>query len=505
MFTPDQTPDRTPEQAPDQAPPPLTSSSTAAPAELLSRSSLRGQGALAAVSLGSAIAILDGTVVNIALPTIGRQLDASLPQLQWVVNGYLLTLSALILVGGSLADRFGRRRIYLLGIGGFAVASGLCVAAQSPGQLIAARLVQGVAGALLTPGALAVISASFRREDRAAAIGQWAGVSGVATAAGPFLGGWILDQGGWRWIFAINIPLCVAVVVMCLVWVPESNDAEAPHRFDLRGAALAALALGAVTFAFTGGDGIPRIVLVALGIIGLGLAVTFVLVERRTDGALVPMTLFTNRIFSAANAMTLLVYGSLSAVLLLLVLQLQVTVGYSPLQSGVATLPMTIAIALLSSRAAALSARIGPRIPMSVGPLLAAGGVALLSTVGAGAGYWSGIFPGILLFSLGMSMLVSPLTATVLDAAPNRYAGVASGVNNAVARAGGLLMVAALPAVVGLSGDDYQSAEALTPGFRAGLLICAVLLLLGGLVSWVGLRAQPDRNGMPDLSTGTSA
>jgi EmrB/QacA subfamily drug resistance transporter len=466
-------------------------------AEGLSRKSLQGQGALAAVTLGSGVAILDGTIVNIALRTVGTELDASLAQLQWIVNGYMLTLSALILVGGSLADRLGRRRVYLIGIVWFCLASALCAAAQSPSQLVGARLLQGVGGALATPGALAIIQSSFREEDRPAAIGQWAGISGVATAIGPFLGGWLLDHGGWRWIFLVNIPLCIAVVVMCAVWVPESSDAEAGRRFDLVGAGLTALALGAITFALTGATEMSTWSLVLVWAVGVAALAAFVFYERRIALPLVPLSLFGNRVFSAANGMTFLVYGALAAVFLMLVLQLQVSSGFTPLESGLATLPVTVGLLLLSPRAAAISSRIGPRLPMTIGPLVCAAGVLLIAFVGEGTGYWLGVFPGMVLFALGLATLVSPLTATVLAAAPNRYAGVASGVNNAVARSGSLLAVAAIPALVGLSGDDYRDPVALTEGYRLAQFACAGLLAGGGIISYFGLGGRHAAPSLP--------
>ncbi|RLV48757.1 MFS transporter [Nocardioides mangrovicus] len=461
--------------------------------EPLSRSEHRGRLTLAAVTIGSGIAILDGSVVNIAIRSIGEDLHASLAQLQWVVNGYLLALASLILVGGALGDRHGRRRVYVIGMVGFAACSLLCSVAQNPDQLVGARVLQGVFAALLTPGALAIIESSFRREERAAAIGTWAGVSGITTALGPFVGGYLLDHGGWRWIFLINLPLCLVVVVLCR-WVPEScaeDEGETPPHFDVRGAVLGVVALGLVTYALTAGRAGDPVVVWTTGLVGAVAAVAFVLAERH-PGAMAPAALFTSRVFSAANLMTFLVYGALGSVFFLLVLQLQVTAGFSAFEAGLATLPLTIVMLLLSSRFAALAARTGPRLPMSLGPLVCAAGVLLLLGVGAGTSYWTGVLPGMLVFALGLSGLVSPLTAAVLAAAPDRYAGAASGVNNAVSRAGSLLAVAALPAAVGLSGADYQRPEVLTHGFQRGMVVCAVLLVLGGTVSFVGLRRLPD-------------
>ena len=451
----------------------------------LARDSSRGRLMLAGVTLGSGVAILDGSVVNVALRTIGRELDASLAQLQWVVNGYLLALASLVLVGGALGDRLGRRRVYLVGVAWFMVASGLCALAQSPTQLIALRVVQGVGAALLTPGALALIQASFRPEDRAPAIGTWAGMSGVAAAIGPVLGGWIVDHASWRWIFAINVPLCVGVLVLTWRHAPESRDTEATGRFDVLGAALTVLALGGATYALTAATEASTAVITLAWVVAATATVGFVVVEQRTASPLVPLSLFASRVFSAANGMTVLVYGALGGVSLFTVLQLQAA-GWSALAAGLSGLPITLSLLLLSSRAAALSARIGPRVPMTVGPLVCAVGALLLLLVAEEA-TWARVLPGMVVFSLGLALLVSPLTASVLAAAPGRYAGAASGVNNAVARAGSLLAVAALPALVGLAGDEYLDLEAMTEGYRGAMLWCAALLALGGVVSWFGL------------------
>ncbi|EAQ00770.1 putative transmembrane efflux protein [Janibacter sp. HTCC2649] len=469
--------------------------------ELLARDSTRGRLTLTAVTLGSGIAILDGSVVNVALRTIGTELDASLEQLQWVINGYMLALASLVLVGGALGDRFGRRRIYLGGMGWFLIASALCAVAQTPGQLIAMRVLQGVGAALLTPGGLAIIQSVFRREDRAAAIGTWAGLSGIAAAIGPFVGGWLVDNGGWRWIFGINVPLCIAVIALTLWATPESRD-ETPRTaqegasrgFDIPGGALTVLSLGALTYALTSSATMSRGLLAVVVAVAVAAAVGFIIVEQRSRTPLVHLSLFGDRVFSAANAMTFVVYGALGVVFFILVLQLQVSAGWSALSAGLTGLPATVALMFLSSRASQLSERIGPRIPMAVGPIICAVGVLLLLPAGRDATWWT-VLPGLVIFALGLALLVSPLTSTVLAAAPDRYAGVASGVNNAVARAGSLIAVAALPALVGLSGDDYLDPTAMTSGFRAAMVICAALLTAGGVVSWFGLANSPPPSG----------
>jgi len=470
-------------------------------AELLELRSRRGRITLLTVILGSGIALLDGSVVNIALRTIGTDLDANLAELQWVLNGYLLSLASLILVGGALGDRLGRRRMYLAGIAGFAVTSALCAFARSPEQLIAFRVLQGVAAALLTPGSLAIIESGFRREDRPAAIGTWAGVSGVASAVGPLVGGFLLEHGGWRWIFAINVPLCLLVMWLGRQ-VPESRDeADEPGRFDVPGAVVGVATLGVLTYGLTSWRDWSGVVVAGCAVLAVALTVAFALLERR-PGAMAPVQMFASRVFTAANLMTFLVYGALGAVIFLLVLQLQVTSGYGPLAAGLATLPITVLMLLFSSRMATVAARTGPRIPMTVGPLICAAGVVLLAYVAADASYLVHVLPGMLLFSVGLTMLVSPLTAAVLAAAPDRHAGVASGINNAVARAGSLLAVAALPALVGLAGDDYRDPVRLTEGFRAGQLLCAVLLAAGGIVSWFGLPSGRQVSSYDASATG---
>jgi EmrB/QacA subfamily drug resistance transporter len=454
--------------------------------EPLTLASPRGRLTLATVTLGSGIALLDGTVVNVAVRRIGTDLDASLGQLQWVVNGYALSLASLILVGGALGDRWGRRRLYLTGIAGFAIGSALCAFAQDPTQLVLFRVLQGIAGALVAPGALAIIQASFREEDRPSAIGTWAGMSGIAAAVGPFIGGFLLEHGGWRWIFAINLPLCAAVLLLGMR-VPESRDDEAPRHFDWPGALTGVVALGSATYVLTSWPTMSTAAVWGTAIVAVLAIALFVWLEDHPN-AMVPVDLWRSPVFSAANVMTLLTYGALGSVLFFLVLVLQVTSGYSAIAAGVATLPITLAMLLLSSRFSRLSARTGPRLPMTVGPLVCALGAVLLSGLGRDANYWTDVFPGITVFALGLSMLVSPLTVAVLSAAPNRHAGIASGVNNAVARTGSLLAVAALPALVGLSGDDYRQPLVLQTGYHRALLLSAALLATGGVVSWVGLR-----------------
>ncbi|MEA5155538.1 MFS transporter [Raineyella sp.] len=439
------------------------------------------------MTLGSGMAALDTSVVTIALPTIGRDLASSLGGLQWVNNGLTLSLSTLILVGGSLGDRLGRRRVYLVGISWFAVASLLCALAPSTGWLVAARVLQGIGAALLTPGALAIIRSTLREDDQPGAIGVWAGMSGIAVAIGPFLGGWIIEHLTWRWIFLVNLPLSAAVVAAGLAVIPESRDDRAVGRFDLAGAGLTAAMLAALTWLLTESRTMSSALLAVAGAVAAVGMVVFIVVERRVAYPLVPLTLFRSRVFSSANLMTFLVYGALGATLFFLVVQLQVTAGFSVRDSGLTTLPITILLLFLSAPMATLAQRIGPRAPMTVGPMVVALGVLILSRVQATSG-WGIALLGTSVFGLGLSVLVSPLTAAVLGAAPERLAGAASALNNAVARTGSLLATAALPAVVGLSGADYLDPVRFTHGYRLAMYVTAGLLGLGGLVSWFGLR-----------------
>jgi EmrB/QacA subfamily drug resistance transporter len=450
-------------------------------------SSRVGRGVVLAAVLGSGMAMLDGTVVNVALKTIGKDLDASLAQLQWITNGYLLLLASLILLGGALGDRLGRRRVFLVGVVWFAAASVLCGIAPDPRTLIAARVLQGVGGALLTPGSLAIIEAVFAREDRGRAIGAWSGLGSIAAAIGPFLGGGLVQYADWRWIFLINAPLAAVTVVVTLRYVPETR-AQSEGPFDVLGAVLAALFLGGLTYWLI--EWRTTYALMAL-VVGVVAGVAFLVVEHRSDHPMMPLSMFASRNFSAANAMTLLVYAALGAVLFFLVIDLQTVLGYGALEAGIATLPLTVIMLLLAARGGQLGARIGPRIPMTVGPLVMAVGVAWLSRLTAGSSYWTGVLPPVVVFGLGLSLMVAPLTMTVLAAAPEDRTGIASGVNNAVARAGSLLAVAALPVAVGLTGDEYADPVAFGSAYGHALLVCAALLALGGVVSWLTITHGP--------------
>lgn len=453
----------------------------------LTYTSAAGRWTLLATILGSALAGIDATVVNVALPAIGADLDADFTALQWTVSAYALTLASFILLGGTLGDRFGRRRVFLVGVVWFAGASGLCGLAINAEMLIGARALQGVGAALLTPGSLSILQSSFRSRDRARAIGAWSGLGGVATAVGPVLGGWLVDVASWRWVFLINLPLAAVVVVVALRHVPESRDpgAEGTHA-DWGGGVLGALALAGLTFALIeSGAGAAHVLpALAVGVVG---ALLFWWRERRADYPVLPLDVFAAGQFSATNAVTFFVYGGFGALFFLLVVHLQVVAGFGPIASGSSLLPVTVIMLLLSSRSGALAARIGPRLQMSAGPLVAALGVLLLARVGAGASYVVDVLPGVAVFGLGLAIMVAPLTAAALAAAPPEHAGMASGVNNAVARTGGLLAVAAIPLLAGIGVDSYDS-PAFADGYRHALWISAAILVGAGVLAGLVVR-----------------
>jgi EmrB/QacA subfamily drug resistance transporter len=442
---------------------------------------------VAATVLGSGMAFLDGTVVNVALPAIGDDLDASVKELQWTLDSYLVTLSALLLLGGSLGDRFGRRRVFVAGLAGFAVTSALCGLAPSAETLIAARALQGVAGALLVPGSLAIISASFHPSDRGRAVGAWSGLAGVASAIGPFLGGWLIDAASWRWVFLINLPMAAVTIAITLRHVPETRAAGAV-RPDVAGGILVTLAVAAASYAMIErGTGAATVAAATLGVLAL---VGFVAVERRSKHPMLPLTVFRSRQFTGANLTTFAVYGGLGGAIFLVVLRLQVSLGYSALEAGVSLLPFTVLMVALSAPLGQLAQRIGPRLPMTVGPIVAGLGLLLLSTIDPGDGYLAGVLPGVALFGLGMTITVAPLTAAVLAAVDDDHAGVASGVNNAVARLAGLVAIAVLPAVAGI--DDGDLGTGLARGYATGLEVSAVACVLGGLVAFALVRRGVD-------------
>ena len=448
------------------------------------------RGVLATTILGSGMAMIDGTIVNVALPRIGHELGASIAGLQWILDGYLLSLAALILIAGSLGDRYGRRKVFVIGVVWFGVASVLCGAAQTTEMLVGARVLQGIGGALLTPGSLAILQSSFAREDRARAIGAWSGLGGIAAAIGPLLGGTLVQLWSWRLAFLVNVPVAIACVVLARRYVPESCDRQLqPGHPDVVGSALGALGLAGVTAALVEapGRGVGDPLVLICGVLGLVALGGFVLLQHRSRDPLVPPALFANRTFVLANALTLVMYAALGGVLMLFVLQLQVSLRFSPTAAGLANLPLTVVMLLLSARSGRLAQRYGPRWFLVIGPLVVAAGMLLMLRITDGATYLGAVLPAVTVFGLGLAITVAPVTATVLAAAPDRFAGVASGVNNAIARTGGLLAVAVLPAVAGLTGGAYADPVALTEGWRTALIVCVVLMVAGGLVS-LGVR-----------------
>ncbi len=456
-----------------------------------SRASVRldepaGRWVLAVTAVGSGLVLLEATVVNVALPALERDLGASLAGLQWTVNAFTLTLSALILLGGGLGDRFGRRRVYLVGLVWFAVASLLCGLAPTLEWLIAGRALQGIGGALVVPGSLALIQSSFHPDDRARAIGWWSGMSGMAGAAGPMLGGALVDAAGWQWVFLINVPIAAVLALLLVARVPESRHDELSGRFDVAGAVLAAVGLGGLAYALIQAAEDPTGAAVAAAV-GLAASVAFLWVERRSRAPMLPLSLFASRPFSVANLSSFFLYGGLAGLFFLLPIQLQVTAGYTTLEAGLALLPLTVLTLALSAQGGALTTRIGPRIPLAAGSLIC--GLALLfaTRVGADASYLTAVLPVVALIGIGIPLVTPPITATVLSAVPDARAGTASAVSNGVARAAGLIVVAALPLAAGLPQDAASNPAALDRGFDVGMLICAGLFILGGLIVWFGV------------------
>ncbi|HTA36853.1 MAG TPA: DHA2 family efflux MFS transporter permease subunit [Solirubrobacteraceae bacterium] len=494
---------------------------------------------LVACILGSGIALLDGTVVNVALPTIQRALGGGLAAQQWVVNGYLLTLGSLILVGGSLGDLYGERKVFAIGVAGFGVASAACAVSPTIAFLVVARMVQGVAGALLVPSSLAVIVNTFSADERGGAIGTWTAWGGIAGVLGPLAGGELLAVASWRWIFVINVPLAAACVWLILAVIPQGAMRERHGRHvDYPGALLAALGLGGPVFALIEQ---PRLGWSNAGvagpmIAGVVLLGVFLFYESRAKDPMLPLVLFRRRNFSAGNVETFAMYAGLSIVFFFLILFLQQICGYTPLKSGLATLPVTIVMFALSRRFGALADRFGPRFFMGVGPLIGAGGLLLFLATGVKAAYLSEVLPPLLIFALGLSMTVAPLTAAVL-AGSEKEAGIASGVNNAIARVAGLLGTAAVGAAIASSfassidsrlagvalgsaartavgeakklplgrpsvhGLPSAQAHAVTKAaeaaslhsFHLGVAIAATLVALGGIVGALGIRNPRKR------------
>jgi EmrB/QacA subfamily drug resistance transporter len=475
---------------------------TTVEAPALSYASAPGRWVLAITVLGSGIAALDATVVNIALPTIGRDFHTGIAALQWVMTSYILTLAAFLLIGGSLGDRFGRRKVYLIGIVWFALASAACGFAPSALVLIITRMLQGVGAALLTPGSLAILEASFTPDDRARAIGAWSGLSGVAIAAGPLIGGYLIMAASWRWIFFINVPIAAVVVALGARHVPESRDPYMTGKLDYAGALAAVVFLSGITFAFIEAPALgwasPTVLTMALlGVAGLA---AFLAREYRAAAPMLPLSIFRERQFAATSAVTFIVYAALTGATFLLPLVLQVVSGYSPLASGLALLPLTVIMLALSARSAQLASQIGPRLQLSAGPFIVGAGLAMLTFSTSGSSYVIHVLPAVVVFGLGLAITVAPLTATAMSSAPAQHAGIASAINNDLARFGGLLAVAVLSALAGITGSVYLHPHALAAGFRTAVLISGGLCAAGGLLAAVTIvnpRRAPRPAGAP--------
>jgi len=463
-------------------------STAAAPA----RSEREKQMVLVAFILGSSVVLVDSTVVNVALPAIRDDLGGGFAGQQWTANAYLVTLASLILVGGSLGDILGERRVFSIGVLGFGVTSILCSAAPTIEVLVLGRALQGVSGALLTPAALAVIVATFAPEERGKAVGTWTAWSAIGALLGPLIGGQLVDSASWRWIFAINVPLVLGTLYLIARYVPEGRGGRERAKVDFVGGLMCAFGLAGLTFGLIrqpeAGFGDPTVFVPLVG--GILLLAAFLAFEARASHPMLPLGLFRSHNFSVGNVETLLMYAGLSLLFFFLVLFLQNAAGYSAVAAGTAALPITVTMFLLSSRFGALADRYGPRLFMGLGPLVAASGLALMTTLDADLKYVTGLLPPLLLFGLGLSMTVAPLTSTVLAGADESNAGIASGVNNAIARLAGLLGIAIVgPIVASRYGD---AADSSVGAFHLAMAIGAALVAIGGIAGLVGIR-NPGR------------
>jgi EmrB/QacA subfamily drug resistance transporter len=444
---------------------------------------------LPATILGSSMSFIDGSVVNVALPTMQRDLATTFGTMQWVANGYMLTLASLILLGGAAGDRFGRRRIFIIGLVGFAAASLACGLAPSASWLVAARLTQGVAAALLTPASLAIIGATYHGEARGPAIGTWAAAGALTTALGPPLGGWLIDVVGWRAIFFINLPIA-ALALLLVAKLPADRGIEDCEPPDWRGGLLAVLSLGLLSYGLVAvGEG--RELLGAIAIVAsVPTAWFFVRAEARAKAPMMPLALFRNASFSGANALTVLLYAALGGALFLLPFLLIDAHGYTATAAGAAFLPFSVIMGIGSRWAGALVERLGPRPLLIVGPLVTAIGYVILGLSGEGPSYWINVLPGLIAMSIGMTISIAPLTTTVFDSAPDEKSGTASGINNAAARAGSLLAVAALGLAFGASGAGGMKGSALATAYTTVMLAAAVLAGLSALVAAVTISGR---------------
>jgi EmrB/QacA subfamily drug resistance transporter len=445
---------------------------------------------LVAAILGSGIAAIDGSIVNVALPAIERDLGGGLPAQQWVSNAYLLSLGSLILIGGSLGDIYGERRVFAIGVAAFGVLSLACALAPTIDVLIGLRALQGAAGALLTPSSLAIIVAAFSPKERGAAIGSWTAWGGIAAIAGPLAGGWIVDQVSWRWIFALNVPLVAATMLLIFAAVPRTAVTTG-RRVDVSGATLCVVGLGGLVFGLIeqpryGWGSLTIDIPLAVGFVALA---SFLAYERRVEQPMLKLELFGRRNFAVGNLETLTMYAGLSILFFFLVIFLQQVAGYTALRSGLTTVPVTVVMFALSRRFGALADRYGPRLFMGAGPLLAAAGVLLLLRAGMRTSYLTDLLPGLLVFALGLSMTVAPLTATVMADANENDAGIASAINNAVARVAGLVGISVIGVVVAgsLAGDTFARNAASVHAFHVAIAVCAALIAAGGVAGAVGI------------------
>src|SRR5690348_5966291 len=460
-----------------------------------------GRWVLAVAVLGEAMVLLEATVVNVALPAIGRDLGAGVAGLQWTLNGYVLTLAALVLPAGSLSDLYGRRGMFILGVAAFAAASALCAAAPAIQLLAAARIGQGVGGALLTPGSLAIIDAVFVPGDRTRAIGAWAGLTAVAAAAGPPVGGYLTDALSWRAVFLISLPVGALVIVAAVVKVPESRDSTRAGGLDLGGAALATLAIAGLCFALIQASGglTPQVVTAAA--VSLGAGGAFAAVERHSSHPMLPLELFRSRQFTSATVLALVTYAALGGVIFLFVAFLQISLGYTALQAGAATLPITLLLLTLSGPSGTIAQRIGPRITQTAGAGLTGVGLLLMAQIRPGDSYLAAVLPSLAVFGTGLAALITPITATVLASVDARHAGIASAVNNALSRLGQMIAVAALPLAAGLSGADFTDPAKLAAGFPVAMTTAAGVSFAAALLAWTTIRddalSQPAADTTP--------